>query len=61
MLNYTSILKDAKMKLVLKKIKPLNLIAKDLRSPKYRMRVANSKKLYNRSQEKRKVYDSQFI
>ena len=30
-------------------IKPSNLIAKDLRSPKYRMRVVNSKVAYERT------------
>ena len=32
--------------------KPRNLIAKDLRTPKYRIRVAESKKNYNRQVEK---------
>jgi hypothetical protein len=32
--------------------KPRNLIAKDLRTPKYRIRVAESKKDYNRQSEK---------
>ena len=36
--------------------KPRNLIAKDLRSPKYRMRVAACKKGYNRKSDKRTVY-----
>lgn len=31
--------------------KPRNLIAKDLRSPKYRMRVVQSEKSYNRKTE----------
>jgi hypothetical protein len=35
-------------------IKPRNLVAKDLRTPKYRMRVALSEKLYNRQKEKLK-------
>lgn len=39
-------------KLVLEKIKPRNLVAKDLLTPKYRMRVAKSKKAYNRQSEK---------
>lgn len=30
------------------KLKPRDLIAKDLLTPKYRMRVVNSKKSYNR-------------
>jgi len=33
--------------------KPRNLVAKDLRTPKYRMRVAVSKKRYNRKSIKR--------
>jgi len=32
--------------------KPRNLIAKDLRTPKYRIRVVESKKNYNRQEEK---------
>jgi len=32
--------------------KPRNFVAKDLRTPKYRMKVAESKKLYNRQSEK---------
>lgn len=34
-----------------------NPVAKDLRTSKYRMRVASSKKQYNRSEEKRKALD----
>lgn len=34
------------------KLKPKNLVAKDLRTPKYRMRVADTKKSYNRQDEK---------
>lgn len=33
-------------------LKPRNLVAKDLRTPKYRMRVALSKKIYNRKKIK---------
>jgi hypothetical protein len=33
--------------------KPRNLVAKDLRTPKYRMRVAVSKKRYDRKTLKR--------
>lgn len=36
----------------LKDKKPRNLIAKDLLTPKYRMRVAQSKKRYNRQLQK---------
>jgi hypothetical protein len=35
--------------------KPRNLIAKDLRNPKYRMRVELSKKQYNRQNEKQQL------
>lgn len=34
--------------------KPRNLIAKDLRTPKYGMRVVPTIKLYNRKKEKNK-------
>jgi hypothetical protein len=34
-----------------------NYVAKDLRSPKYRMRVAVSKKVYNRKNNKKEVVD----
>jgi hypothetical protein len=63
MLNYTNIIEKAirKMKpLILEQIKPRNSVAKDLRTPKYRMRVANSKKLYNRNLEKKQAYENQF-
>ena len=40
------------MKMKLPKTKPRNSIAKDLLSPKYRMRVAVSKKQYDRNAEK---------
>lgn len=39
-------------KIVLQVKKPRNMIAKDLRSPKYRMRVAVCKKRYNRNENK---------
>lgn len=32
--------------------KPRNFVAMDLRTPKYRMKVAQSKKKYNRQSEK---------
>ena len=35
--------------------KPRNLIAKDLRTPKYRLRVVQSEKIYNRQSEKQAV------
>lgn len=34
--------------------KPRNFVAKDLRTPKYRMRVASGEKVYNRQKEKEK-------
>lgn len=40
------------MKLKLPTRKPRNLIAKDLFSPKYRIRIAVSKKRYDRNAEK---------
>jgi len=39
------------MKNLQKTIKPRNLIAKDLRTPKYRLRVVQSEKTYNRKTE----------
>lgn len=63
MLNYIYIIENTirKMKtLILEQTKPRNLVAKDLRTPKYRMRVVNSKKLYNRKQEKRIAHENQF-
>ncbi len=39
------------MKNLQKTNRPRNLIAKDLRSPKYRMRVVQSEKFYNRKSE----------
>jgi len=32
-----------------------NLIAKDLRTPKYKLRVIRNKKIYNRKKEKENV------
>lgn len=37
-------------------IKPKNLVAKDLRTPKYKMRVVKSKKQYDRKREKRTCF-----
>ena len=37
-----------------KPMKPKNLVAKDLRTPKYRMRVVGSKVKYNRQSKHRK-------
>jgi len=39
----------------MKTLKPKNLVAKDLRTPKYRMRVVSSKVGFNRNQEKKVV------
>lgn len=36
----------------MKTLKPRNLIAKDLRSPKYKMRVVLCKKTYKRNDQK---------
>jgi hypothetical protein len=36
-------------------MKPRNLVAKDLRTPKYRMRVVTLAKLYNRKKEEQKM------
>ena len=43
------------MKNLRKTIKPRNLVAKDLRTPKYRLRVVQSEKIYNRQSEKKAV------
>lgn len=40
------------MKFTIEKSKPRNHTVAELRSPKYRMRVVNSKKAYNRQVEK---------
>lgn len=51
------------MKFTIEKSKPRNYTVAELRSPKYRMRVANSKKAYNRQVEKnlykKELYASQ--
>lgn len=36
-------------------MKPRNLVAKDLRTPKYKMRVVPLAKLYNRKKEEQKM------
>jgi RNase P protein component len=41
--------------------KPRNLVSKDLRSPKYRMRVAVSKKVYDRNRIKRTVQKDAYV
>jgi hypothetical protein len=43
------------MLVVALKMKPKNLVAKDLRTPKYRMRVVPLVKLYNRKKEEQKM------
>lgn len=40
-----------------KSLKPKNLVAKDLRSPKYRMRVVDVKKRYKRINYLKDVYN----
>lgn len=42
-----------------KQKKPRNPVAKDLRTPKYRMRVVKSKRVYDRKQQ-RNVIDFKF-
>ena len=42
-------------KIVLQVKKPRDMIAKDLRSPKYRMRVVACKKQYNRNEQKKSL------
>jgi hypothetical protein len=44
----TSFIYNSLMMITLKNPKPRNLVSKDLRSPKYRMRVESSKKEYKR-------------
>lgn len=41
-------------KIIVKYRKPRDFIARDLHTPKYRMRVVSSEKVYNREKEKRK-------
>jgi hypothetical protein len=43
--------------IVIASSKPRNLVAKDLRTPKYRMRVALSKKRYDRKKIKKVSYE----
>jgi hypothetical protein len=40
-----------------KQIKPKNIMAQDLRTPKYKSRVVKSKKEYSRKNKIDKVYD----
>lgn len=46
--DFDSYLMDLKMR------KSRNFVAKDLRTPKYRMRVVSGEKVYNRQKEKEK-------
>lgn len=46
--DFDSYLMDRKMR------KTRNFVAKDLRTPKYRMRVVSGEKVYNRQKEKEK-------
>lgn len=41
--------------------KPKNLVAKDLRTPKYRMRVVQSKMVYNRQKAKQETKDHSYV
>jgi hypothetical protein len=41
-------------------LKPRNLVAKDLRTPKYRMRKVESKVLYNRKPKHKAADESQY-
>ncbi len=43
------------MQVVALKMKPRNSVAKDLRTPKYRMRVVPLVKIYNRKKEEQKM------
>jgi hypothetical protein len=38
-----------------KQKKPRNPVAKDLRTPKYRMRVVKSKRIYDRKQQRNEI------
>ncbi len=43
------------MKNFVKNLKPHNFVAKDLRTSKYRMRVVQSEKIYNRKELKQSL------
>ncbi len=47
-------------RIVIASSKPRNLVAKDLRTPKYRMKVEQSKKQYDRKRMKRIPLDYRF-
>lgn len=49
------------MQVYLEKLKRRNFVAKDLRTPKYRMRVVSSKKLYNRKEEEQKLRKELYV
>jgi hypothetical protein len=42
-------------KIILSSLKPRNLIAKDLRTSKYRMRIVQSDKVYKRTKQKQEI------
>jgi hypothetical protein len=43
------------------KLKPRDLVAKDLRTPKYRMRVVESKVQYTRKVKHKGTHDGQYL
>ena len=43
------------------KLKPRDLVAKDLRTPKYRMRVVESKVQYTRKAKHKGAHDEQYL
>lgn len=47
-------------KLIIETIKPRNLVAKDLRTSKYRMRVVQSEKVYKRTKQKQE-FKKEFV
>jgi hypothetical protein len=47
--------KKMALKIKVKTVKPRNLIAMDLRTSKYRMRVVQSEKVYKRTKQKQQL------
>jgi hypothetical protein len=43
------------LKVKIQKVKPRNLVAMDLRTSKYRMRVVQSEKMYQRTKQKQEL------
>jgi hypothetical protein len=43
------------LKVKIQKVKPRNLVAMDLRTSKYRMRVVSSEKVYKRTKQKQEL------